>query len=97
MYGSKSFFSLFSFISHVLPLTLLYHYAVPFNKGRVLQQQREENVFPVEGGLSLEDLLRLFVIILFTFLVQHIFHFLIYFPSKYPVFLDSVLVSTVFH
>lgn len=75
MYGTKSFFPV-CYVSHILLVPLLYLY----DKGQVLQQQREENVFPVEGSLSLEDLLRPFVILLFTFLVQYIFHFLIYFP-----------------
>lgn len=74
MYGTKSFFPV-SYVSRILLVTLQYLY----DKGQVLQQQREENVFPVEGSLSLEDLLRPFVVILFTFLVQYIFHFLIYF------------------
>lgn len=89
-------FFLLAFISRIPPALLLYPRAVAFNKGRAVQQQREENVFPAEGGLPLEDLVRLFVIILFTFLVQYTFHFLICILSEYPLFLGSVLVSTVF-
>lgn len=56
MCGIQSFFPVPPHLTH-LPSFLWHHFAVPWKEGGVLQQQRQEDVFPGAGSLSLEGLL----------------------------------------